>query len=71
LSVFGLESEEAIGARRELELRDRVDEITRECLTVPYDREVLRCTDETGRFRACLLQFELRRHGRSERMLAP
>jgi hypothetical protein len=69
--LFGLESEEAIGARRELELRDRVDEITRECLTVPYDHEVLRCTEETGRFRACLLKFELRRHGRSERMLSP
>ncbi|HEX6274391.1 MAG TPA: hypothetical protein VFZ53_15220 [Polyangiaceae bacterium] len=47
--------------RRELALREQVDELTRECLVVPYDRQLLRCTVETGRARACRAAFERRR----------
>jgi hypothetical protein len=38
-----------------------VDRLTVECLVTPYDRELLRCTEETGRVRACSLEFEHRR----------
>ncbi len=38
-----------------------VDRLTVECLVTPYDRELLRCTSETRRLRACLLEFEHRR----------
>jgi hypothetical protein len=38
-----------------------VDRLTVECLVTPYDRELLRCTEETGRVRACSLEFERRR----------
>ena len=47
--------------RRELALREQVDELTRECLVVPYDRQLLRCTVETGKSRACRAAFERRR----------
>ena len=47
--------------------RDEVDELTRECLVTPYDRELLRCVGETGRVRACKNRFDLRRTARSER----
>lgn len=38
-----------------------VDNLTVECLVTPYDRELLRCATETGRVRACSLEFERRR----------
>jgi hypothetical protein len=38
-----------------------VDRLTVECLVTPYDRELLRCATETGRLRACSLEFERRR----------
>jgi hypothetical protein len=41
-----------------------VDRLTVECLVTPYDRELLRCTEETGRVRACSLEFEQRRRAR-------
>lgn len=41
-----------------------VDRLTVECLVTPYDRELLRCASETGRLRACSLEFERRRRRR-------
>ena len=56
----------ASGARTFAELAnpkvaELVDRLTVECLVTPYDRELLRCTAETGRVRACSLEFEHRR----------
>ncbi len=42
-------------------VRERVDDLTRRCLTTPFDRELLRCIEVTGRVRACELAFEYRR----------
>ena len=51
--------------RRELlvnpELGSRVDELTRQCLTTPFDRELLACVEQTGRFNACSARFARRR----------
>jgi hypothetical protein len=40
---------------------DRVGELTRDCLTTPFDRDLLRCVAETGRSRYCMADFERRR----------
>jgi hypothetical protein len=63
LEVYGVPREDALDGRTRagVLLRDRVDELTRECLVTPYDRQLLRCTAETGRARACRAAFELRR----------
>jgi len=41
--------------------RDKLDELTRRCLVTPFDRELLRCVEETGAFTLCQIQFQ-RRH---------
>lgn len=66
LSLSGLRSEEHLGGatRRELAIRDQVDEDTRECLTLPYDKSYVRCLEETGRTRECRSAFERRRVAR-------
>jgi hypothetical protein len=46
---------------RSSRLRASIDDLTRECLVTPYDRELLRCVEESGRLRACQSRFELRR----------
>jgi hypothetical protein len=46
---------------RSARLRESIDELTRECLVTPYDRELLRCVEETGRLRACQSRFALRK----------
>jgi hypothetical protein len=43
------------------QVKERVDRITVECLTVPYDRTLVRCIGETGQARACFVEFRLRR----------
>ena len=72
LSMFGLRGESDLGAatRRELAIRDQVDELTRECLTLPYDRSYLRCLEETRGTVACRRAFERRRASRSEPVLS-
>ncbi len=42
-------------------VRAEVDELTRECLVTPYDREYLRCILESGRVRLCQAAFAARR----------
>ena len=60
LAVAGVAGEEGLGSGR---LRADVDELTRECLVTPYDRQMLRCFDETGRLLACRIALERRRKG--------
>jgi hypothetical protein len=43
---------------------ERVAELTRDCLTTPFDRELIRCVQETGRSRFCMVDFERRRLAR-------
>jgi hypothetical protein len=43
---------------------ERVGELTRDCLTTPFDRDLLRCVQETGRSRFCMVDFERRRLAR-------
>lgn len=45
-------------------LRERVDELIRQCLTTPYDKEFIGCVEGTGRLRACTLDFERRKQRR-------
>jgi hypothetical protein len=42
-------------------VRAEVDELTRECLVTPYDREYLRCIVESRRVRWCQAAFAQRR----------
>ena len=66
LQMFQLEREEDLGGRtrREIALRDQVDALTRECLVTPYDRQLLRCAEETGGARRCRTAFDDRRRAR-------
>ncbi len=71
LGMFRLRSEEDIGGRtrRELAIRDQVDALTRECLVLPYDRQLLRCVEETGGDPQCREAFNQRRGRRTGREL--
>ncbi len=46
-----------------LEMQAQIEEETRNCLTRPYDRELINCVLSTSRGRACLEMFR-RRSGR-------
>jgi hypothetical protein len=46
---------------RDPRLFARVEEVTRQCLTTPWDYELLRCLDSGGGSRFCLSRFEARR----------
>ncbi len=41
--------------------RQHFEELTWKCLTTPYDRKLIRCTEVTGQPRYCLLEFDQRR----------
>jgi hypothetical protein len=45
------------------EVKRRFDEITVQCLVTPYDRQFVRCLEETGQSRACLFEFKRRKQG--------
>jgi hypothetical protein len=47
------------------ELQAQIDEETRQCLTKPYDRELLSCVETTREAHRCLTAFRLR-HERSQ-----
>ena len=53
----------APGGIMTLEMQAQIEEETRNCLTRPYDRELLNCVLATSRGRACLELFR-RRSGR-------
>jgi hypothetical protein len=42
------------------ELQAQIDEETRQCLTKPYDRELLLCVETTREAHRCLTAFRLR-----------
>ena len=42
------------------ELQAQIDEETRQCLTKPYDRQLLRCVETTHQAHGCLTSFRLR-----------
>jgi hypothetical protein len=39
------------------------EELVRQCLTTPFDYEMLACVERTGAYRACQAGLELRRRG--------
>ena len=49
--------------RQDPRLEARADEVTRQCLTTPWDYQLLRCLDSGGSSRVCLSRFEARRAG--------
>ena len=56
----------ALGIRESRDLMlpgamDKAEDLTRDCLTTPFDRTLLRCVEETGRARYCLEDFQSRR----------
>ena len=59
----------AVGVARREELavpqvNEKVEALTRECLTEPYDRELLHCYETTRQGRACQYQFKNRQKSR-------
>ncbi|HSC87632.1 MAG TPA: hypothetical protein VLC09_10195 [Polyangiaceae bacterium] len=54
------------GVQRQSDLRDPrvralVQKVTSDCLTTPYDRELVQCVDRLGRFEPCLIDLHRRR----------
>lgn len=41
-------------------VKQRFDEMTQDCLLTPYDRELVRCVDETKLVQRCLDSFQRR-----------
>ena len=48
-----------------------VEELTRDCITTPYDRKLLRCVEERRSPRRCLVEFKRRLDQPVDRGLAP
>lgn len=48
------------GPVRTPEIQAQVDELTRQCLTKPYDRALLACVERTRQTHGCLETFRLR-----------
>jgi hypothetical protein len=55
------------GQLRRADVRESVNALTQDCLTTPYDRELLQCVQVTSRLRACKLSFDARRNVRDSR----
>ncbi|MDQ2643382.1 MAG: hypothetical protein M3020_06195 [Myxococcota bacterium] len=58
----------ALGASRIQDLAlvgagEKYQELVRECLTTPFDRQLVQCMQLTGRARSCFQAFERRRLG--------
>jgi hypothetical protein len=47
--------------RSDPRLEARADDVTRQCLTTPWDYPLLRCLESGGSSRVCLSRFEARR----------
>lgn len=43
------------------QVREGIEDVTRQCLTQPYDQAVIACVLTTGRQQACLQAFKQRR----------
>jgi hypothetical protein len=57
--TLGVRSTERLSERGHAEL----DDLTRRCLTTPFDRELLRCVEQTQRLNTCLREFQRRQAG--------
>jgi hypothetical protein len=42
------------------QIQAEIDELTRQCLTKPYDRALLACVEQTRQTRGCLESFRMR-----------
>lgn len=51
----------ALIASTDPRLDARAEELTRQCLTTPWDYQLMSCVTRTGNSRACAAQFEARR----------
>lgn len=51
----------AVLLRNDPRLEARAEEVTRQCLTTPWDYPLLRCLEGGGSSRLCLSRFEARR----------
>ena len=49
--------------QREPRLAAKAEEVTRRCLTTPWDNQLLSCLGTGGSSRVCLSRFEARRAG--------
>jgi hypothetical protein len=56
LRAVGVRDERMLAIER---VRTAVDNLTVQCLVTPFDRELLRCTEELG-LRVCLADFQRR-----------
>jgi hypothetical protein len=69
LASLGIEPETpAVALSRQLTLTARADELTRQCLTTPWDYQLLDCLGRSRSSRACLMSFEARRQGATTRL---
>ncbi len=57
MSMLGIDDPRLLADPR---VKQQFDQLTTECLLTPFDRELVRCVDATGRSRQCLAQFQLR-----------
>jgi hypothetical protein len=46
---------------RDVRLAERIDDVTRECLTTPWDYQLMNCIANSRNSRACFTSFEVRR----------
>ncbi len=51
---------------RQPQLTARTEELTRQCLTTPWDYKLLNCLANGGSSRLCLVSFEARRLGQRQ-----
>ncbi len=56
--VFGVQTAAELEDPR---VRGKVDELIRECLLTPYDRELVLCVEQLGPVRKCRRDFDARR----------
>src|SRR5690349_4241838 len=69
LASLGIEPETpAVALSRQLELTARSEELTRRCLTTPWDYQLLSCLTQSRSSRACLMSFEARRQGKTNQL---
>jgi hypothetical protein len=69
LASLGVEPEtSAVALSRQLELTARAEELTRQCLTTPWDYPLLDCLAQGHSSRACLVSFQARRQGTASQL---
>jgi hypothetical protein len=67
--ILGVEDARVL---RDPTVKQRFDDLTVRCLTTPFDREFVRCLDESPDARQCLYRFQNRRaRGTAEQSPGP